>query len=189
MNIVVVSGSNVGTKTSIASNKVMDILNEKYAEDNTLTLLDLKELTIQFSDGRNYLDYTEDTKYVTQKLMDADVIFFGTPIFQASIPASLKNLFDLLPQKAFEYKTCSILTTAGSNKHYLIPEQQLKPILGYMKANIVPNYVYILDTDFSNGKIINDDIHFRMDKLVEDTIVLAKAYKDIWGKQEDSYGF
>ncbi|GEL67887.1 NADPH-dependent FMN reductase [Marinilactibacillus psychrotolerans] len=189
MNIVVVSGSNVGEKTSIAANKVMNVLKEKYSEDNSVNLLDLKELTLEFSDGRNYLDYTGDTKYVTQTLMNADIIFFGTPIFQASIPASLKNLFDLLPQKAFEYKTCSIVTTAGSNKHYLIPEQQLKPILGYMKANIVPNYVYILDTDFDNGEIINDDIHFRIDKLVEDTIVLAKAYKDIWAQQEDSYGF
>lgn len=86
MNIVVVSGSNVGEKTSIAANKVMNVLKEKYSEDNSVNLLDLKELTLEFSDGRNYLDYTGDTKYVTQTLMNADIIFlvhqFSKLLFQ-----------------------------------------------------------------------------------------------------------
>lgn len=121
--------------------------------------------------------------------MDSDVIFIGTPIFQASIPASLKNIFDLLPQNALEFKTVSMLVTAGSEKHFLIPEIQLKPILSYMKANIVPNYVFLLDTEFIVDEITSDDVHFRMDTLIEDTMVLAEAYQEVWRKQEESYGF
>ena len=49
----------------------------------------------------------------------------------------------MLPQNALEFKTVSMVVAAGSDKHFLIPEIQLKPILGYMKANIVPNYVFL----------------------------------------------
>ena len=40
---------------------------EKYP-DAEMTLLDLAEYNVQFSDGRNYLEYEGDTGYVTQKL-------------------------------------------------------------------------------------------------------------------------
>lgn len=189
MNVLVLSGSNVGEKTRIATEAVFNVLKGKYSDGNELTYINLQEKDIVFSDGRNYLDYDGDTAEVTKAIMDAEVIIFGSPIFQASIPATLKNVFDLLPQDALEYKTCSMVVTAGSNKHYLIPEQQLKPILGYMKANIVPNYVYILDTDYDLNGISNDDVFFRIDKLVENTMVLAESYKQIWKKQEESYGF
>ncbi|WP_035051144.1 NADPH-dependent FMN reductase [Carnobacterium pleistocenium] len=188
MKVVLLSGSNIGTKTRITMDAAKHIIEENYP-GNDVTLIDLKDYEVIFSDGRNFLDYTGDTNYVIQQLMDADVIFMGSPIFQASIPASLKNVFDLLPQNAFLYKTVGILITAGSQKHYLIAEQHLKPILGYMKAIIVPNYVFIEEIDFAQGTIANDAITFRIEKLIEDTFILARAYKKIIEEQEESYGF
>lgn len=79
--------------------------------------------------------------------------------------------------------------TAGSDKHFMIPEMQLKPILAYMKANIVPNYVFLLDTEIIGEEIMNDDVHFRIGTLIEDTMILAETYQQVWAKQEESYGF
>lgn len=188
MKIVALSGSNVGSKTRTAMDSTIKVLHEKYPEAE-VTLLDLAEYDIQFSDGRNYLEYAGDTGYVAQTLMDADAIIFGTPIFQASIPATLKNIFDLLPQNALDGKVSSILVTAGSAKHYLIPEQQLKPILAYMKSQIVQTYVFIEEKDFYRKEIINDDVMFRLERLVEDTVVLTETYMKIREAKEEAYGF
>lgn len=189
MKILVLSASSIGKKTKVATETLFKKVQETHEEAHAIQYINLQEKHVQFSDGRNYLDYTGDTGEVTQAIMDSDVIFIGTPIFQASIPASLKNIFDLLPQNALEFKTVSMLVTAGSEKHFLIPEIQLKPILSYMKANIVPNYVFLLDTEFIADEITSDDVHFRMDTLIEDTMVLAEAYQEVWRKQEESYGF
>ena len=35
----------------------------------------------------------------------------------------------------------------------------------------------------------SDDVYFRMDTLIEDTMILAETYKKVWEKQEESYGF
>ncbi|HLR51479.1 MAG TPA: NADPH-dependent FMN reductase [Candidatus Avamphibacillus sp.] len=188
MKVVGLSGSIVGSKTRTAMDYVIKMIQEKYP-DFEVTLLDLADYDIPFSDGRNYLEYEGDAKYVTQTLMDADVIIIGTPIFQASIPATLKNIFDLLPIKAFLDKVVSVFVTAGSSKHYLIPEQQLKPILAYMKAQIVETYVFIEEKDFYRKEIMNDDVIFRMERLVEDTVVLAETYKKIREAKEAEYGF
>lgn len=58
-----------------------------------------------------------------------------------------------------------------------------------MKGNLVPNYVFVEEVDFNQSEIVNDDVLFRLDKLVEDAIVLTKAYQQMWQEQEDAYGF
>ena len=166
----------------------MEIIKENYS-DVDVTLIDLADYDIPFSDGRNYLEYEGDARYVTQTMMDADAIIIGTPIFQASIPATLKNIFDLLPEKAFLDKVVSIIVTAGSPKHFLIVEQQLKPILSYMKAQVVGNYVFIEEKDFFKKEITNDDVLFRMSRLVEDTVVMTETYRKIKEAKEAEYGF
>lgn len=188
MKIVLLSGSTVGTKTQTAMTYLYNHL-KLTASEHDLTLLDLKDYELPFSDGRNYLDYQGDAGLVTGELMSADVILIGSPTFQASIPATLKNIFDLLPQNALERKIVGLVMTAGSPKHFLVAETQLKPIIHYMKGLLVSNYVFIEDIDFYQQKITNDDVTRRLNKLVEDSLVLAKSYQRAWQEQEDSYGF
>ncbi|WP_342507860.1 NADPH-dependent FMN reductase [Sporosarcina sp. FSL K6-2383] len=188
MKIVGISGSIVGSKTRTAMNYTVESLTKKYPNAE-VTLLDLTDYDIQFSDGRNYLEYEGDTGFVTKAIMEADAIIIGTPIFQASIPATLKNIFDLLPVNAFRDKVVSMLVTAGSPKHYLIAEQQLKPILAYMKAQIVQTFVFIEEKDFLRKEIVNDDVFFRIERLVEDTVVLTETYTKIRETKEAEYDF
>jgi FMN reductase len=188
MKIVGLSGSIVGSKTRTAMDYTAIAIKEKYP-DAEMTLIDLAEYDVQFSDGRNYLEYEGDSKYVAQTIMEADAIIIGTPIFQASIPGTLKNIFDLLPVKALQDKVVSMLVTAGSPKHFLVAEQQLKPILSYMKAQIVQTYVFIEEKDFLRKEITNDDVLFRIDRLIEDTVVLAETYTRIREAKEAEYGF
>lgn len=188
MKIVGISGSNVGSKTRTAMDYTMRVVSEKYPHAE-ISLLDLAEFNLVFSDGRNYWEYEGDTKFVTETIMAADAIIIGTPVFQASIPATLKNIFDLLPVNAFRDKVVSMVVTAGTAKHYLMVEQQLKPILAYMKAHIVQTYVFIEEKDFHRKEIINDDILFRIERLVEDTVQLVDAYSDIRKAKDAEYAF
>ncbi|MGO2082677.1 NADPH-dependent FMN reductase [Vagococcus sp.] len=188
MKTIFLSGSTIGKTTLLGMNKLIKKYQEIHPNHQT-TFINLAELNVEFSDGRNYLDYEGETAFVANEMMNADIIFIGSPTFQASIPATLKNIFDLLPQKAFAQKTVGILMTAGSDKHYLVAETQLKPILSYMKANIVPTYVFINNTDIIGQEITNDDVLFRIDNLIEDTVALAETSQLIQAKIEEDYGF
>ena len=59
----------------------------------------------------------------------------------------------------------------------------------YMKAEIVQTYVFIEEKDFHRGEITNDDVLFRIERLVEDTVVLTETYAKIREEKEASYGF
>lgn len=188
MKAVFLASSIVGSKTAIATKKAVEIYKEKQPEDH-VSIFDLKEYSIQFSDGRNYLDYDGDTLALTTALMEADVIYIGTPIFQSSIPGTLKNVFDLLPPNAFRDKTIGLVVTAGTDKHYLVAEYQLKPIISYMKGNLLPNYVFIQDRDFHNGEIENHEILLRLNQSMDDLIALSQTYKQMRQALEDSFDF
>lgn len=188
MKISILNGTAFGSKTKIAADYLLTALEEKYPEYE-ISLLDLADYQMEFSDGRNYLDYPGDTGKVTRELMESDTIFLITPIFQASIPGSLKNVFDLLPVQAFRDKIVSIVAVAGSEKHYLAIEQQLKPILAFMKAQMVQTYVYMLDIDFVDDQIANDGLIFRLDRLVDETITLTEVYQKIQAENDAKYDF
>jgi len=188
MKITLLSGSIVGSKTRTALHTAAKYIQEQFAGD-TVQMLDLADYHIQFSDGRNFLEYEGDTGYVAGELMDSDVIVFGMPVFQASLPGTLKNIFDLLPQNALLGKVAGIVVTAGSAKHYLVAEQQLKPILSYMKAQIVQTYVFIEEKDFHKKEIVNDDVILRIQRLAEDLKITADTYREIKRIQEAAYNF
>ena len=178
MKVVFLSGSNIGTKTLKAVEYVAEEFKTQHETVET-EILDLANLSMQFCDGRNYTDYEGDTKHIIDIIIDADAVIIGTPVFQASIPAALKNVFDLLPQQALSNKVVGILITAGSSKHYLVAEQQLKPILSFMKAHVVNAYVFIEEKDFYQYEIINENVKIRIKRLVQETHALAQAMQQV----------
>ncbi len=188
MKIVGLVGAKVGWSAPAAMKEVKRLLEEKYSEEQ-VEVIDLADYEMEFSDGRSFLDYSGDTGKVVRQLMEADVIIIATPVFQASIPGVLKNVFDLLPQDAFLDKTVGMVVMAGTDKHYLVAEQQLKPILSFMKANIVQNYVFALQQDIVQGEIISQDVKYRLDRLVDEIMMSARAYKEMKAWEDDQYDF
>lgn len=157
--IIGISGSVFGTKSRIALNT----FTSNFSADIDFEILDLSELEIEFSDGRDYRDYTKDTKKLIDKILEADALVIASPVFQASIPGALKNVFDLLPIDSLRDKVIGMVISAGSHKHFLVAEYQLKPILTYMKAKPLETYVFIESSAYHHGSIISDDINMRLE--------------------------
>jgi FMN reductase len=188
MKILGITGSVKGRKTLTAVNEVLKTIKEKDSAIET-ELLDPAHYDIIYSEGRDYRDYDGDTGTVIQKIMEADAYIIGTPTYQASISGVLKNIFDLLPVDAFNNKVVGIVSTAGSDKHYLMAELQLKPILNYMKALIIPKYVFINEAQFINNEIKDDEILFRVKQLAEDTLNIMEIVREFNQRKNDAYDF
>lgn len=71
---------------------------------------------------------------------------------------------------AFQNKIVGLLATAGTAKHYLVPEQHVKPILHYMHARVIPKYVFIEEKDYTNYIITNQNVIDRLHKLSDELV-------------------
>ncbi|MGZ9586043.1 NADPH-dependent FMN reductase [Paenibacillus marinisediminis] len=172
MKLLGISGAIAGSKTRIGIQSTLDVVRSNYP-DIEVELLDMKDYDVQFCDGRNPSTYTGDTQTVIEKVSSADFYLIGTPIYQASMTGVLKNLFDLVPVSAFQNKVIGFLANGGTYQHYLVIENQLKPIAGFFRAFVAPSYVYLHDSHFNEQReIVDPEVLQRIDKLAHELVFM-----------------
>ena len=177
MKLLGISGTITGSKTKIVVQKVLEEV-KRYNPEIEVELLDMKEYDVQFCDGRNPSSYNEDTKKVIDIVSSADFYIIGTPIFQGSITGVLKNLFDLIHPKAFRNKVMGFVATGGTYQHYLVIENQLKPIAGYFRAFVAPGYVYAHNDHFNQqNELVDSEVVNRVESLAKEVVYMQKALK------------
>lgn len=177
MKLVGISGSLIGAKTSKA---VYEVLSAVKALDFSvqIELIDLKEYEIEFVNGSPLSFYNDDTIKVVNKILEADMLVFGTPIYQASISGVLKNLLDFFPVDSFKNKVTGMITTGGTEKHFLVSEYHLRPILTYLKGTVPVNQVFIHNDNFDDDtEITNAGLKKRIQKLAEEMLSLQNSMK------------
>lgn len=175
MKLLGVSGALFGSKTLVTVKRVLEEA-KKIAPEIDAELLDMKNFEIQFCDGRHTSEYSMETQRVIEMVNSADCYVIGTPVYQASLSGALKNLFDLIPVDVFRKKVIGFVATGGTFQHYLVIENQLKPIAGYFRSFVSPSYVYAHSSHFNkDNQIVDNDILNRISYLAEEIIYMQKA--------------
>lgn len=178
MKLLGLSGSILGNKTPAAINAVLQLVKNKHPEIDT-ELLDLRDYkNIEFCDGRQLHQYNDHTKTVLEKILNADFYVIGSPIYQSSITGVLKNIFDLLPVQSFQHKVMGFVATGGTYQHYLVIENQFRPIAGFFRAYVAPNYVYLNSEHFGADNSVQDEqVLERLAKLAEELVFMHTQLK------------
>ena len=113
-----------------------------------------------------------------EKLVSADVIVVGTPVYKASYTGLLKHFFDLLDPNVLSGKVAVLAATGGSDHHSLVLEHQLRPLLSFFGIHTVPTTVYVKDSDFvkeedGRYRLNSPNLNGRIDAIVEQALWLA----------------
>ena len=119
----------------------------------TTSLLHLGDHQISFADGRPAEAYGDDTAQVLEQVMAADMFIIATPIFRASFTGALKNLLDHIPVEGLMGKACGLIGMGATDHHYLTVDTQLRPVLAWFGAHLVPGQVYLQSQHFQDGKL------------------------------------
>lgn len=176
MKLLGISGTIIGAKTCILVKKVLEEAKMRHPEIET-ELLDLREHNVQFCDGRDPATYNEDTRKALEMVARADFYVIGTPIFQASMTGALKNLLDLIPPAQLRGKVMGFVANGGTYQHYLVIENQLKPVAGYFRAFVAPGCVYAHVDHFNeDNQIVDHDLLERISNLAEELVLMQKRY-------------
>lgn len=177
IKVVGVAGELTGWKVTIALHAVLEAM-KKMNPNITTELIEMKEYDVEFVTGQPLSYYNNDTWEVVSTISSADILIFGTPIYQASITGALKNLFDHFPVDAFNRKVTGMVTVGGVEKHFLVSEYQLKPILSYLKGLVPRRNVFVHSDSFSEiNEIIDESVKPRINLMAEEMLNLYKCIK------------
>ena len=87
---------------------------------------------------------------VRRRLSDADGLVAVTPIFQGSYAGLFKMFFDTLGTDALNGMPTIIAATAGTARHSLALDYAVRPLLVYLRADVVPTSVFAATEDFGS---------------------------------------
>ena len=173
MELLAISGSpSAPSKTVIA----LDVALRRAAEHDgvTTSLMALRDHDLVFCDGRDPAKYTGDTRSAIDRVVSADALLLGTPMYRGGYTGRLKNLFDLLPNDALEGKPIGLVATGGTDHHYLAIEHELKPLVGFFRAWAVPGAVYANNTHFSEGRLIDEGVEGSLRDLADAVVLFGR---------------
>ena len=177
IKVVGIAGELTGWKVTIALHEILEAM-KKINPQITTELIEMKEYDVEFVTGEPLSFYNDDTWEVISKINAADIVVFGTPIYQASITGALKNLLDHFPVDAFNRKVTRMVTIGGIEKHFLVSEYQLKPILSYLKGLVPRRNVFVHSDSFNEiNEITDEHVLPRMQLMAEEMLELQKCIK------------
>ncbi|MCD2190568.1 NADPH-dependent FMN reductase [Actinomycetospora soli] len=180
MELLAISGSpSSPSKTVLALSVALARAGEH--DDVRTDLLDLREQELVFGDGRDPADYTGATRDAIDRVVAADALLVGTPMYRGGYTGRLKNLFDVLPNDALAGKPVGLVATGGTDHHFLALEHELKPLVGFFRAWAVPGAVYANNTHFADGELADDGVRGRLHDLADAVVTFARHMPAVAG--------
>ncbi|MBD8077821.1 CE1759 family FMN reductase [Cellulosimicrobium arenosum] len=89
---------------------------------------------------------------VLDRLYAADAIVISTPLFTTTYSGLLKSFLDVLDRDALSGVPVLLGATGGTARHSLALEYSLRPLLTYLRADVVPTSVFAATDDWAAGE-------------------------------------
>src|SRR5262249_56769252 len=93
-----------------------------------------------------------------------------TAIDKTGICGLLKSVVDLLDNALLVAKPVLLAATAGTSRHALVIDEQLRPLFGYMRALVLPTSVFAGPEDWAASELGE-----RVDRAATELAVLTEA--------------
>ncbi|TBU98596.1 FMN reductase [Stutzerimonas kirkiae] len=112
-----------------------------------------------------------------REIEGADLLLVASPVYRGSYPGHLKHLFDLLDIDALVDTPVLLAATGGSERHALVLDHQLRPLLSFLQALTLPIGVYASEADFVDYKVASETLRQRIRLAAERAAPLFDAQR------------
>ena len=152
MRLVVVSaGLSVPSSTRLLADRLVAATRGELGEQAEVEVVELREHAHDITD--NLLTGFPGARLdeVLQRLAAADGLILVTPTFSASYSGLFKSFLDVVEPDALRDTPVLLGATGGTERHSLVLEHALRPLLAYFRAHVVPTGVYAAASDWGGG--------------------------------------
>ena len=146
--------------------------------DVSAIVLSLGAHRISFADGRPLEGYADDTAQIVGAIEAADAVLLASPVYRASFTGALKNLLDLTPVEALRAKPVGIVAMGATLHHYLGVDWQLRAVLAWFGALVMPTSVYLESGHFQDGQLVDPAARAALGDLVAALVAMADHARD-----------
>jgi FMN reductase len=88
---------------------------------------------------------------VVHALRDADGIIASTPVYKAAASGLFSSFFQILDNDLLIGKPVILAATAGSERHALVIDDQVRPMFAYLRTLTAPTSVFAAASDWNSA--------------------------------------
>lgn len=172
--LVVVSG---GTSDPSSTRMLADRITARVLErattegiEVTASVIELRPLAAELASAQVTGFAPPAVAAAVATLASADALIVATPVYKAGISGLVKSFFDVVDQDLLIAVPTVLAATAGTSRHALVADEQLRSLLAYLRALSAPTSVFAASEDWGTQALAD-----RIDRAAHELVVLAAA--------------
>jgi FMN reductase len=174
LNLVVVSaGTSDPSSTRLLADRIAQraaaLADQRGATART-RVIDLRELATDITTALTSQLVTPKLQQAVDALGAADGIIAAAPVYKAAPSGLFTSFFHVLDNDLLIGKPVVLAATAGTARHALVVDDQMRPLFAYLRALPVPTSLFAAPEDWAD-----DALNKRVDRAVFELVLLMES--------------
>jgi FMN reductase len=171
--VVVSGGTSEPSSTRMLADRIVQRVLERATEagvDATASVLELRPLAAEIASATVTGFAQPALQAAIDRLAAADALVVATPVYKAGVSGLVKSFFDVVDQDLLIATPTLLAATAGTSRHALVADEQLRSLFAYLRALTTPTSVFAASEDWG-AKALPE----RIDRAANELVVLLEA--------------
>ena len=189
---VVSAGTSDPSSTRLLADRTAEraaALAARHGNAVTVSVIELREIAADISTALTSELITPKLQQAITVLGEADGIIAAAPVYKAGPSGLFTSFFHILDNDLLIAKPVVLAATAGTARHALAADDQMRPLFAYLRTMTVPTSLFAAPEDWSDPALAK-----RIDRAALELVLLmesgfARAVRDeSWPSYQHEYG-
>ncbi|MBA8824746.1 FMN reductase [Saccharopolyspora lacisalsi] len=156
--LAISAGLSQPSTTRLLADRLVTATRGELGDETAVDVVELRDYAHDITDGLLTGFANQHLRPVLDQLHAADGLILVSPTFTASYSGLFKSFIDLVEPGSVQGKPVLLAATGGTERHSLVLEHALRPLLAYLRAQAVPTAVYAASADWGSDADLNQRI-------------------------------
>jgi len=190
--VVVSAGTSDPSATRLLADRTAERATALAAEHGhavTVSVIDLREIAADISTALVSQLITPKLQKAVTALGAADGVIAAAPVYKAGPSGLFTSFFQVLDNDLLIAKPVVLAATAGTARHALVADDQIRPLFAYLRALTVPTSLFAAPEDWSDPAL-----NKRIDRAARELVLLMESgfahtiRDESWQSYQHEYG-
>jgi FMN reductase len=136
----------------------------------TVSVIDLREISADITSALVSQLVTPRLQQAVSALREADGVIAAAPVYKAGPSGLFTSFFDVLDNDLLIATPVVLAATAGTARHALVADDQMRPLFAYLRTMTVPTSVFAAPEDWADPAL-----NTRIDRAATELVLLMES--------------
>jgi FMN reductase len=190
--VVVSAGTSDPSATRLLADRTAEratALAAEHGNSVTVSVIELREISADIATALVSQLITPKLQKAVTALGDADGVIAAAPVYKAGPSGLFTSFFQVLDNDLLIAKPVVLAATAGTARHALVADDQMRPLFAYLRALTVPTSLFAAPEDWGDPAL-----NKRIDRAAREFVLLMesgfarKIRDESWQSYQHEYG-